>query len=85
MDHPDYSFSLGNAVFRYCSGKSQTSQKWQESSNNLMHLSGDEMDQNSDYSSSIGIIVGFEDGNIKVNWANGAMGIVCFELIASGE
>ncbi|CAH9113761.1 unnamed protein product [Cuscuta europaea] len=81
MDHPDYSFSLGNAVFRYCLGKSQTSQTWQESSNNLMHLSGDEMDQNSDYSSSIGIIVGFEDGNIKVNWANGSMGIVApYEL-----
>nr|GMD11485.1 probable ubiquitin-conjugating enzyme E2 24 [Ipomoea batatas] len=63
MDHPDFPFCVGDAVFR----------------SNLTHINSN-IDENRcpciDYSSSIGIIVGFKDGNIKVKWATGAISMV---------
>lgn len=91
MDHPDYSYCLWDAVFRFDVDSSDSlvdgndfrsrmlSQLCLGNGNNLVHVNC-KIDENgcpcNDYSSSIGIIVGFKDGNIKVKWATGATGMV---------
>ncbi|XP_009605286.1 probable ubiquitin-conjugating enzyme E2 24 [Nicotiana tomentosiformis] len=91
MDHPDYSYCLGDAVCKFCEdqvfsldGKSMFSEIGMDINSKLKNI--DTRKDNSDFlgydhSSCIGIIVSFKDGNIEVKWATGFTSMVApFEI-----
>lgn len=95
MDHPDYSYCLGDAVCKFCEdrvfsldGKSLSTHMFSETGMNSntdlknVDTGKDKLDfPRHDHLSCIGIIVGFKDGNIEVKWATGFTSMVApFEI-----
>lgn len=90
MDHPDYSYCLGDAVCKFCEdrvfsldGKSLSTHMFSETGMNSntdlknVDTGKDKLDfPRHDHLSCIGIIVGFKDGNIEVKWATGFTSMV---------
>lgn len=65
VEHPDYSYCVGDMVFKFERGK---------------FIDQNEYTSNS-FLSRIGTVVGFKDGDIKVNWASGLTTKVCIFLL----
>lgn len=90
MDHPDYSYCLGDAICKFCEdqvfsldGKSLSTHMFSETGmdNNTYLKNVDTGKDNLDFPrydhlSCIGIIVGFKDGDIEVKWATGFTSMV---------
>ncbi|KAH0717947.1 hypothetical protein KY285_013978 [Solanum tuberosum] len=95
MDHPDYSYCLGDAVCKFCEdqvfsleGKSLSAHMFSETGmDSNTDLKNVDTGKNNldfpkyDHLSCIGIIVGFKDGDIEVKWATGFTSMVApFEI-----
>ncbi|KAI4304368.1 hypothetical protein MLD38_039889 [Melastoma candidum] len=61
VEHPDYSFSLGDIVFKMMLDQVDRVETGEKPDRDLDNF----------YLSCIGNIVGFEDGSLEVKWANG--------------
>lgn len=73
-EHPDYSYCLGDAVFRNESPCTKQSDE-NVNDNRSTVVSGTKSDlkyTDRNFLSSIGIVVGLKDGDIVVTWASGA-------------
>ncbi|CAN4078935.1 unnamed protein product [Withania somnifera] len=95
MDHPDYSYCLGDVVCKFCEdqvfsldGKNFSTHMFSgtgtgsNSDVKNVDTGKDNLDIPScDHLSCIGIIVGFKDGDIEIKWATGFISMVApFEI-----
>ncbi|KAI3456261.1 hypothetical protein Pfo_012924 [Paulownia fortunei] len=83
VEHPDYSYHLGEAVFRKDTGgvdladgscvRNTISKIGEEADHKSVENGGDQIEYlNNKFLSHIGIVVGFEHGDVEVKWATGA-------------
>ncbi|MED6194300.1 hypothetical protein PIB30_027278 [Stylosanthes scabra] len=71
VEHPDYSFCFGDIVF--AAQKQLGDQADKDNAKSVTDLKAEAtLDDGNPFLCCVGNVIGFEDGNVEVNWANGS-------------